>query len=71
MNLLTYLQFALALPKRNAVIHYLYRRAFKAYAWWLRVSDPEMTINQFLWGAVAIPIGIAVLLFTIITIAVS
>lgn len=71
MTLLTYLQFAFALPKRHAMIHYLYRRAFKAYAWWLQVSNPKLTIDQFLWGTVAIPIGIAVILFTIITIAVS
>lgn len=71
MNLHTTLQFAIAMPKRHALLHYMYRRAFRAYAWWLQVSNPKLTIDQFLWGTVAIPIGIAVILFTIITIAVS
>lgn len=71
MSTIEYFRFALALPKRHYVYHWLYRRMFRIYAKFVRATNPKLTIDEFLFGAVALPISIMIILFTIITIAVS
>ena len=39
-----YLLYSLSLPKRHAVMHWIYRRMYRAYGWF--VGIPDMPINM-------------------------
>lgn len=65
MNPLAYLQFFV--PKRHALLHKLYRRMHRAYAWFLVAIDPKLTIDEFLFGFVFSIVLSIVLIFSLIT----
>ena len=65
MNPLALLQFFV--PKRHDLLHKLYRRMHRAYAWILVAIDPELTIDEFLFGFVLTIILSIVLIFSLIT----
>lgn len=39
--------YCYSLPKRHALAHKIYRRMHRAYAWFLKVIDPRLTMVQF------------------------
>lgn len=42
---MNYLLFAFALPKRHAIMHWFYRRAYRAYAWFYAIPDRQINMD--------------------------
>lgn len=65
MNPLAYLQFFV--PKRHALFHKIYRRMHRAYAWFLKVIDPKLTMVQFFALIIGGPILLLILTASLLT----
>lgn len=65
MNPLAYLQFFV--PKRHAFAHWLYRRLHRAYARFLVAIDPELTMDQFIFGSLAFWFSVCFIVVSLIT----
>lgn len=62
-----FLLYSLSLPKRHVFAHWLYRRMYRAYAWFIRVINPSMTMRQFFILMGLGPIVLIVILASLLT----
>ena len=65
MNPLAYLQFFV--QKRHSFLHWIYRRMYRAYGWFLVAIDPKLTMDQFIFGSLAFWFSVCFIIFSLIT----